>query len=176
MSIDGIQCELWSNDVGSANGLDLSQKDCELEDAPIASEEGKKDKEMDKEERYWEQHARVNWLKNGDKNTSFFQKFTSQRRHTNRIRGLKRSDGLIATDRIEIGEITRDYFSDLFDSRGIDNLDHILSGVSCCINDSMNQSLTSTYSKEENKEALKGMGPTKASGSNGFPIVFYQKY
>ncbi|KAA3466281.1 5'-nucleotidase surE [Gossypium australe] len=48
--------------------------------------------EMDKEERYWEQRARVNWLKMRDKNTSFFHKFASQRRRTNRIRGLQRSD------------------------------------------------------------------------------------
>ncbi|KAA3477178.1 reverse transcriptase [Gossypium australe] len=39
--------------------------------------------EMDKEERYWEHRARVNWLQMGDKNTSFFQKCASQRRRIN---------------------------------------------------------------------------------------------
>lgn len=132
--------------------------------------------EIDKEERYWEKRARVNWLKNRDRNTSFFQKFTSQRRRTNRICGLQRRDGSMATDYIENREIARDYFLDLLDSRGIDNLDHILSRVSCCINDNMNQSLTAIYTNEEIKKALKGMGPTKATGSDGFPAIFFQMY
>lgn len=36
----------------------------------------------------------------------------------------------------------------------------------------MNQGLTVEY-KEEIKEALKGKGPTKASGIDGFPMLFY---
>ncbi|KAA3467258.1 reverse transcriptase [Gossypium australe] len=98
------------------------------------------------------------------------------KRRTNRIRGLQRSDGSLDIDCIEIGEIACDYFSDLFDSRGIGNLDHILLWVSCCISDSMNQSLTAAYTKEEIDEALKRMGPTKASDPDGFPTIFFQKY
>lgn len=33
--------------------------------------------EIDRKERYWEQHARANWLKMGDKNTALFHKYTS---------------------------------------------------------------------------------------------------
>ncbi|KAL4280467.1 hypothetical protein GQ457_03G024890 [Hibiscus cannabinus] len=41
--------------------------------------------EMDKEELYWDQRARENWLKNGDRNTSFSHKFASQRRRHNKV-------------------------------------------------------------------------------------------
>lgn len=36
--------------------------------------------------------------------------------------------------------------------------------------------LTSTYSEEEIWQALKDMGPAKASGEDGFPALFFQKY
>lgn len=77
---------------------------------------------------------------------------------------------------MEIGNIARNYFSDLFASKGIRNLEHILSGVHLCIFDSMNQSLMATYTNEEVVEVQKRMGPVKASGSDGFSVVFYQKY
>ncbi|XP_017636165.1 uncharacterized protein LOC108478236 [Gossypium arboreum] len=35
--------------------------------------------EIDKDECYWEQRARLNWLKFGDKNTAFFHSHASQR-------------------------------------------------------------------------------------------------
>ncbi|KAA3471908.1 reverse transcriptase [Gossypium australe] len=40
----------------------------------------------------------------------------------------------------------------------------------------MNQSLMATFTEEEIIEAIKGMGPTKASGPDGFQAVFYQRY
>ncbi|KAK5785641.1 hypothetical protein PVK06_040243 [Gossypium arboreum] len=112
----------------------------------------------------------------GDKNTSSFHKFASPRRHMNRIHGLQRYDGSVATNSIEIGNIARDYFVNLFESSGTGNMDHILSGVPCCISESMNQCLLVIYSKEEVIEALNGIGPTKASGPDGFPTIFFQKY
>ncbi|XP_017604730.1 uncharacterized protein LOC108451567 [Gossypium arboreum] len=42
--------------------------------------------EIDKDECYWEQRARVNWLKFGDKNTAFFHKQATQKRQRNLIR------------------------------------------------------------------------------------------
>ncbi|KAA3462805.1 reverse transcriptase [Gossypium australe] len=132
--------------------------------------------EIDKEERYWEQRARSNWLQLGDKNTSFFHKHASQRRRINRIRGLQRVDGSLATNEREIEEVARSYFFDLFESRGVGDVEHILSGINSCISDSMNLSLTTSYTETEIVEALKEMGPTKASSFDGFSAIFYQKF
>ncbi|KAA3473268.1 reverse transcriptase [Gossypium australe] len=132
--------------------------------------------EMDKEERYWKQCARVNWLQMGDKNTYFFHKSASQRRRINRIRRLQRTDGSVVTNEKEIEEIARKYFANLFESRGVGDVIHILSGVQPCISESMNQELLAPFTKTEIIEALKGMGPTKAAGFNGFPAIFYKKF
>lgn len=40
----------------------------------------------------------------------------------------------------------------------------------------MNQSLTTTFKEVEIIEALESMGPIKASGADGFPTIFYQKF
>lgn len=58
--------------------------------------------EADREELYWEQRARANWLKNGDRNTPFFHKFVSERRSRNRVDRLVYSVG---TEFVEIREM-----------------------------------------------------------------------
>ncbi|KAK5845316.1 hypothetical protein PVK06_001487 [Gossypium arboreum] len=88
----------------------------------------------------------------------------------------ERIDDSITTEGKDIENIARDYFSHLFGSRGVGNLEHVLSGVHSCISDSMSQGLLAPYSEEEIVKVLKGMRPTKASGPDDFPAVFYQKF
>lgn len=64
----------------------------------------------------------------------------------------------------------------IFLSRGTGNLDPILSRVPYCITNSINQRLLAPYTEEEIVEALKGMNPTKASGQDSFPAIFYQRF
>ncbi|KAA3460175.1 reverse transcriptase [Gossypium australe] len=45
--------------------------------------------EIDKDERYWEQRARVNWLKLGDRNTAFFHKQATQRHRKTALESYK---------------------------------------------------------------------------------------
>ncbi|KAK5846232.1 hypothetical protein PVK06_002508 [Gossypium arboreum] len=104
------------------------------------------------------------------------ERYASQRRRNNRICELQRGDGSLATGGKDMENIARAYFLDLFESKGVGNLEHILSRVQTCISDGMNQRLMAPSTKEEIVGALKGMGPTKASGPDGFPVVFYQKY
>ena len=40
----------------------------------------------------------------------------------------------------------------------------------------MNQLLIAKYKEEEIIEALNNIGPTKASGPDGFPAIFFQKF
>lgn len=74
---------------------------------------------IDKDEAYWEQHARVNWLLQRDKHTSFFHCFASTSRKKNKIEMLIRAEGTKARNEDEIGWIAKEYFQILFTSNHI---------------------------------------------------------
>lgn len=72
--------------------------------------------------------------------------------------------------------IARDYFQELFTIKGIENSNHILERIRRCISDNMNKMLTKEYKEEELYMVLKRMGQTKASRSDGYPILFFQRF
>lgn len=132
--------------------------------------------EVDKDERYWEQRARANWLKAGDKNTSFFHKYASQRRSKNRIKTLISNESREIIDEIGMHALAREYFSNLFSSNGPCDASHILEGVKRVITTKMNNTLLEKFKEEEVWEDLKDMGLIKASRDEGFPVIFFQKF
>lgn len=58
-------------------------------------------------------------------------------------------------------EIARSYFQNQFLARRIGNYEHLLTGINCCISEEDNSQLTARYTKEEIREALSELGPTK---------------
>ncbi|KAA3452465.1 reverse transcriptase [Gossypium australe] len=131
--------------------------------------------EIDKDESYWEQRARINWPKLGDRNTSFFHKQASSRKKTNLIQKLQLDDERETKEIEEMKEITRSYFVKLFSDGSQTSTDRTLSGIEACISEEDNANLKANFTKEEIRTALKEMGPTKAPGEDGLPAIFYQK-
>lgn len=70
--------------------------------------------EIKNDECYWEQRARVNQLKFGDRNTTFFHKQATQRRRRNFIRKMQFDNGREKEEVREMEEIARTYFQRLF--------------------------------------------------------------
>ncbi|GMI66860.1 hypothetical protein HRI_000355300 [Hibiscus trionum] len=66
--------------------------------------------EAGREEVYWEQRARANWLKFGDKNTRFFHRHASQRKRKNRISSLSDENDNMAEEDADILRIATEYF------------------------------------------------------------------
>jgi hypothetical protein len=116
----------------------------------------------------------VEWLREGDRNTAFFHSKALARRHTNRITELVREDGSVCSDQAGIKGMVQQFYGDLFSSEPVESMDTVLEAIPTKVDDMMNASLCKPYSNEEIKTALFQMGPTKASGPNGFPAMFYQ--
>ncbi|KAH1096965.1 hypothetical protein J1N35_013886 [Gossypium stocksii] len=110
--------------------------------------------EIDKDERYWEQRARLNWLKLGDKNTTFFHNSATQRRKRNLIRKLKNDEGRETEAIHEMEVIARSYFQNLFTAEGAENYDYVMSGIDRCVFAEDNLNLTAAYTSDEIREAV----------------------
>ncbi|KAA3464320.1 reverse transcriptase [Gossypium australe] len=132
--------------------------------------------EIEKEEMYWEQRVRTNWLKMRDRNMAYFHKCASIRRRGNAINKLVLDDGKEITDCSEITEAATGFFEDLFKSKGCGDPNDVLNGIGTHISRDINDRLLTPFTSEEVWCALKDMGPTKALGSDGFPAIFFQKF
>ncbi|KAG5555977.1 hypothetical protein RHGRI_006568 [Rhododendron griersonianum] len=69
---------------------------------------------LDREEMYYHQRSRINWLRYGDRNTSFFHASVIQRRQRNQLLRLKDDNGDWATSDGDINQLLQGYFSNLF--------------------------------------------------------------
>ncbi|GMI97500.1 hypothetical protein like AT1G43760 [Hibiscus trionum] len=131
--------------------------------------------ELDRDELYWEQRVRSNWLQHGDKNSAYFHRFASQRRQKNCIKGLQDSEGEIVSNEEEMHSIAREYFSSLFSSINSIQFDQILEKVNGCITEDTNQFLLSNWT-EEVFSSVKSMNPLKAAREDGLGALFYQRF
>ncbi|KAA3484941.1 reverse transcriptase [Gossypium australe] len=120
--------------------------------------------EIEKEDKYWEQRARMNWLKEGDENTKFFYNCASQRRRANRVEELEDEHGQITSDKRKMAEMAKKYFENLFTLGGINNTKYILSGIDVRVPEDMNKELTKKFTREKIFSTIKSMEPTKAPG------------
>lgn len=103
---------------------------------------GELDELLKSEETFWFQRSRALWLKDGDHNTSFFHIKASQRRRTNSIFKLKDREGVWVTGEEEVGRVMREFFVELFSSKRIGDMHHIIESIESSFTDSMNDILT----------------------------------
>ncbi|KAL4290760.1 hypothetical protein GQ457_14G014310 [Hibiscus cannabinus] len=73
---------------------------------------------LEQEESFWQQKACAKWILYGDRNTKYYHGLTMNRRRTNHISSLKRSDGSICTDQDELSDMAYKFYKDLFSSAG----------------------------------------------------------
>lgn len=117
------------------------------------------------------------WLREGDRNTSFFHKYTVQHRQQNKIYRLKARDGTILEEQRPIEQELIRYYSELLskqedeDQRSRRN---ITQHIPKLVTQDHNSLLMRPIEWEEVEEAVMQMEKGTAPGPNGFTVDFYQ--
>ena len=128
------------------------------------------------EEQFWQQKSRIQWLKNGDRNTGFFHAITRQRRLLNSLSVIEDKEGMTVYEEPQIAAVISDYFKEIFTSSANTDFTTISSILSSKVTDEMNAMLTAIPSDSEIKLAVMSINGGKAPGPDGFSAKFYHSY
>ena len=124
----------------------------------------------------WKQRSRNNYLKEGDRNTSFFHTKALNGKQWNWIQGLEDENGLWQEGLDEIEHVATQYFSTLFTSSQPGEMKELLNAISPLVTDAMNQLLARDFQASKVAQALQLMHPHTAPGQDRLPPLFYQKF
>uniref|UniRef100_A0A803PJL3 Zinc knuckle CX2CX4HX4C domain-containing protein n=1 Tax=Cannabis sativa TaxID=3483 RepID=A0A803PJL3_CANSA len=129
-----------------------------------------------KEETYWKQRAKTQWLAQGDKNTKFFHRFASHRKKINKIHQLHLPNGGIVYDEEGIIREIESHFDHLFTSSNPSNEDmnKALEGITRSLSDLDKTLLAEDFSSDEIEKAFTQLPLDKAPGLDGFNSHFYK--
>ena len=114
------------------------------------------------------QRARVDCLRDGDRNTALFQAKSRARAQRNKISTLKREDGSVAVQQEELEEVALDFYKQLFSAQDELEPNLILEHVPSKITEEMNERLMRPFVTDEVERALQMMKASKAPGPDGF--------
>ncbi|KAL4324280.1 hypothetical protein GQ457_11G002870 [Hibiscus cannabinus] len=131
---------------------------------------------LDREERYWRQRLRVQWLTERDRNTSFFHACANGRKKKNWIREIKDAHGNLVEGTGKVMEVAVEFFSNLYRSNGSNPASRILEAVETCITPDMNANLCAGFTAVEVKDAFIHIHPNKAPGIDGLPSSFFRRF
>ena len=128
------------------------------------------------EEQYWQQKSRIQWLREGDKNTKYFHALVQGRRRRNRLNKLQRDNGTWTEGEEELCKEMEDYYRNLLNGNEGGDLTEVLDGIPHSITDEMNENLLKPVLEDEITSVVFSMNPDKAPGIDGMSPLFFQKF
>jgi hypothetical protein len=177
--------KFWSRDsFGSVNReiRDLKKRLERLQNgnynhnrAEIYQVSARLDELLHREEIMWRQRSRIKWLKEGDQNTKFFHRKATGRAKKNKIRKLRRRDGIETNDENEFKAVVNSFFKDLYSKDQTVDPIGLLNLIQPTISAQVDQALLEELIEDEIGDALFQIGPLKAPGPDGLPARFFQR-
>ncbi|KAL0355668.1 UNVERIFIED_CONTAM: LINE-1 retrotransposable element O protein [Sesamum radiatum] len=130
------------------------------------------------DEVYWRQRGKIQWLKGGDKNTSFFHRAASNRKRINSIFRLRDAHGNWIEKNEEIRNWIETYFRGIFSScrPSVEEIEEGTAALSSKVTQEMEDDLLQPFTEEEVTNTLFQMSPLKSPGPDGMPPIFYHKH
>lgn len=123
---------------------------------------------------FWQQKARVKWLKDGDANTQYFHSVVKGKCAQLRIQQIRNSEGQLLTSQDDIMASAVEFYTALFAQESTDNHSTILSHIPSLLTTQDNLMLTGLPTELEVKTAVWSLDPHSASGPDGFHGHFYR--
>ncbi|KAF3782863.1 Transposon TX1 uncharacterized protein [Nymphaea thermarum] len=127
------------------------------------------------EELLWAQKSRTNWLKNGDRNTKFYQQVASGRKSRQSLSAISVGDLTIEAQDQNNEECTKFFKALLCEDAATGSMFEHLS-PSLIVSREENLQLLAPISDSEIKHAVFSSKADSAPGPDGFPAFFYQRY
>lgn len=116
--------------------------------------------------------ARINWVKDGDRNSKFYHAVIKDRKRRQVVQ-LAREDDSVTTSATEIGTRAQFYFSDFFSASPYYLNQRLFEGIQPVLSTADNDKFTELPSSEEIRAAIKEMNPASSPGNDGFTGYFY---
>jgi exonuclease III len=167
-NIESKLVEIQNTFISGSRTTDLMREEEKLQ---AQLEERRKQEEI-----LWKQKSRVQWLKEGEKNTKFFHRAMMHRRHVNRITHLEDGQGNPVREHSKIEAELINYYQDLLTETKEDRteaIQRITRHIPPLVTSEQNAALTRPITQEEVDQAVKTMPPGKAPGPDGFTTDFF---
>ncbi|KAL4581753.1 hypothetical protein LXL04_006281 [Taraxacum kok-saghyz] len=132
-------------------------------------------KALSEEESLFRQKAKLNWLKDGDRNTKYYHKVIKEKQNRNRLKSITDGEWIVhGADKVT--EVALDYFSDfLGKSRDMEPISSPNDLFTNTLSTDEANWMIRPVNDEEIKQALFDIGNDKAPGPDGYTSTFFKK-
>lgn len=129
---------------------------------------------LHREELYWHQKSRTDWIDNGDRNTEFYHAVTQQNRRRNFMKRLRISSSEEWCEDQHLLQLHAvSFYQHLFSSEDHNVASSLLDNIPHLVTDAQNSALCGIPDAQEIRNAVWNLKGSSAPGPDGFSGDFY---